>query len=124
MQDWRDRQKWPEYEVRFQEHGKYEATRRGNGKKRYARATKPEEIIFVNTNGLSSEILIKNRYWIGVVYYYSHFYLSFFTKTKPQLPENMEAFFEKMMSHRTPVNYLYCDNARKQQSKLKIVWEK
>ena len=57
------------------------------------------------------ENLIGKQYWIGVVDDNSRSSWSFFTKTKSQLPKNMEEFFEKMMPHGIPVKYIRCDIA-------------
>ena len=53
------------------------------------------ERIFVDMTSPIPEILIGKRYWIDVVYDYSHHPFSLFTRTKMQLPKKMEAFFEK-----------------------------
>ena len=64
----------------------------------------------MDTTGPFLEILIGNRYWIGVVDNYSRYSWIFFTETKPQLPKNTEEFFEKMTSCGTPVKYLCYEN--------------
>ena len=53
-------------------------------------------VVLVDTTGLFRDILIGNQYWIGVVDNYSRYSWILFTKTKYQLPKNMEEFFEKM----------------------------
>ena len=81
-------------------------------------------IVFVETTGSVPEGLIGNRYCIGVVYAYNRYSWSFFTKTRSQLPINMEEFFENMMPRGTPVKYLYCNNAGGHQSKLQKACKK
>ena len=61
------------------------------------------EKVFVDMAGPFTDILIGNRYWIGVVDDYSRFSWSLFTKTKSQLPKKIEEFFKNMTSHGTPV---------------------
>ena len=90
---------------------------RATRKKTYKRESKPGERIFVNTTGPFPKSLIHNRYWIGVLYDYSRYSWSLFTKTKSQLTNKMEDFFEKMTSHGTPVKYLRCDNTGEHQQK-------
>ena len=58
--------------------------------KTYRRTSNPREIIFVDMTGPFPDILIRNRYWIGVVDYYSCYLWSFFTQTKLQMPKKME----------------------------------
>ena len=43
-------------------------------KNKYTRATKPGEMIYVDMIGPFPEILIGNRYWIGVVDDYIRYY--------------------------------------------------
>ena len=93
-------------------------------KKTYTRASKPGEIIFVDTTGTFLENLIVKCYWIEVVDKYSHYPCSFFRKTKSQLPKKMEQYFAKMKLHVTPFNYLCCDNAGENQTKFQKVYEK
>ena len=78
----------------------------------------------MDTTGPLPESLIGNWYWIGVVDNYRRHPWSFFTKTKSQLPKNMEDFFEKTTSRGTPVEYLRCDTAGEHQSKLQRACEK
>ena len=58
--------------------------------KTYTILPKQGESISVDTTGPFTEILIGNRYWVGVVDDYSRYSWSFFTKTKSQLLEKME----------------------------------
>ena len=64
-------------------------------KKTYKIVSNPVERAFVDTTGPLLEILICVRYYISVVDYCSHYYWSFFTKTKLQLLNKMEELFEK-----------------------------
>ena len=82
------------------------------------------ESIFVYTTGPFPEILIGDRYQVGVVDDYSRYYWSFFMNTKSQLPNKKEELFEKVTSHGTPVKYLRCDNSDEHQSKFQKVGEK
>ena len=58
-------------------------------KKKYTRASKPGERIFVDTTGPFPESSIGTRYWIDVIDYYSRYSWSFFTKTRSQLTNKM-----------------------------------
>ena len=68
---------------------------RGVINKRYTRASQPGERIFVETTDPFLESLTENRYWIGVSEDYRRYSWSFFTKTKSQLPKNMEDFLRR-----------------------------
>ena len=72
-------------------------------KKTYTGASNTAESIFVDTTGPLLEILICVRYYISVVDDCSHYYWSFFTKTKSQMMNKMEELFEKMKSCGTSV---------------------
>ena len=69
--------------------GKLLAVRKTN----YTRVSHPGKSISVDTTGPLPEILIGNRYWIGVVDNCSRYSWSLFKKTKYQLPKKMEEFF-------------------------------
>ena len=58
--------------------------------KTYKRATKTVEVILVDTTSPFTESLIGNRYWIGIVNYYSCYYCIFLMMTKSQLLKKME----------------------------------
>ena len=79
---------------------------------------------FVETTGTFPESLISNRYWIGLVDYYNRHSFIFFTKTKSQLPKNVEEFFKKMASLGALVKYLRCNHSGEYQSKLQGTCEK
>ena len=64
-------------------------------KKTDIRATNPAENICVNTNGSLPESLFGNRYCIGVLDDYIHYYWRLFTKTRSQPPKKMAEFFLK-----------------------------
>ena len=78
--------------------------------KTYTRVSNSVESICVDTTGPFPESLIGNWYCIGVVNDYSRYSLSFFTKTKLQLPKKMEDFFKNMTLCGTTVKYLCCEN--------------
>ena len=63
-------------------------------KKTYTIAPQLGERIFVDMTGAFPESPIGKKN--GVVEYYSHHSRSLITKTKSQLPHNMEEFFENM----------------------------
>ena len=93
-------------------------------KKTYNIALHPGEKFFVDTTGPFLESFIGNRYCIGILDGYSHYSWSLFMKTKSQLPNKMEEFFQKIISLGTPVKYLCCDNAGETQSKLQKACKK
>ena len=64
-------------------------------KKTYTRASNLIERIFLDTTGPFLESFIRNRYCIGVVDNCKRYSWSFLTKTKLQLQNKMEEFFEK-----------------------------
>ena len=76
------------------------------------------ERIFVDKTGTFPDILISNRYWIGIVDYYSHYLLGLFGNNKLQLKNKMKEFFKNMTPQGTPDKYLLCDNTGEHQSKL------
>ena len=86
-------------------------------KTNYTRVSHPGKSISVDTTGPLPEILIGNRYWICVVEDYRCYSWSFLTKTKSQIPKNIEEFFDKMTSRGTPVKYLCCNNSGEHQLK-------
>ena len=54
------------------------------------------ESIFVDMTGPFSEIIIKNRYFIGVVDDYFRYFWVLFIKTKSRLPKKMAWFLKNI----------------------------